>query len=36
MRAWIMVLGGIAFAGAAFAQNAQQDKLKAIQADPAA
>lgn len=36
MRAWIMLLGGIAFAGAAFAQNAQQDKLKAIQADPAA
>ena len=27
MRAWIMVSGGIAFAGAVFAQNAQQDKV---------
>ena len=36
MRAWIMVLGVMAFAGAAFAQNAQQDKLKGIQAEPAA
>jgi cytochrome c553 len=36
MRARIVLLGVMAFAGAAFAQNAQQDKLKAIQADPAA
>jgi cytochrome c553 len=36
MRAWTMVLGVMAFAGAAFAQNAQQDRIKAIQAEPAA
>jgi len=31
-----MVLGFAVHAGAAFAQNAQQDRLKAVQVDPAA
>lgn len=36
MRARVLVLGFLTLAGAAFAQNAQQDRLKAVQADPAA
>lgn len=36
MRAWIIAVGIIAASGAAFAQTPAQDKLKAIQADPAA
>lgn len=36
MRAWIIAVGIMAASGAAFAQTPAQDKLKAIQADPAA
>ncbi|MBL8417309.1 MAG: cytochrome c4 [Dechloromonas sp.] len=36
MRAWIIAVGIMVASGAAFAQTPAQDKLKAIQADPAA
>jgi cytochrome c553 len=36
MRAWIIAVGIMAASGAVFAQTPAQDKLKAIQADPAA
>ena len=36
MRAWIIAAGIMVASGAAFAQTPAQDKLKAIQADPAA
>lgn len=36
MRASVIVLGLLALAGTAFAQNGEQDRLKAIQADPGA
>ena len=36
MRAWIIAAGIMVASGGAFAQTPAQDKLKAIQADPAA